>query len=234
MLKRNHTLGILLFAILAFCAVSATSAFAAEAEWLINGKTVISEKAEGLEALWTGELSWTDLTALGNGTVDCSFVMKGTIVTGKDILITEILTLGGVATPRTALEGTGLSCEGLELCSGLAEVWMDNLPWLIEPELEANGTFLFNLTEDGGGPPGYHIVCKNILGGTTEDLCSRVLFTGVLENMATEGLLAIFSLTEEETNKEEFTCTLTKEETGHLNGSGTITTDGGATITVSE
>lgn len=228
-------LGIMLFAALAFCAVSAASAFAAEAEWLINGKTVAEEKAGGLEALLTGELSLTDLTSLGNGTVDCSGTLKGVIVNSKDILVEEVLSLAGTAVPKTALEGTGLDCEGLELCTGLAEAWADDLPWLVEPEEEANGTFLFNLTEhEGHGPPGYHFVCKNSLGGTTEDLCTRPLITGVLENMATEGLLAIFSLEEQEKEKEETTCTLTKEETGHVNGSSTITVDGGATITVSE
>ena len=235
-MKKSHIFGVMLFAVLAFCAVSAASAFAAEAEWLVNGKTVSAEKAEGLEALATSsELQLTDLTALGNGTVDCSGTLKGTIINSKDILITEVLNLAGTVIPLVALEGTGLNCEGLELCTGLAEAWADNLPWLVEPELQANGTFLFNLTEDEGhGPPGYHIVCKNILGGTTEDLCTRTLSTGLLENMTTEGLLAIFSLTELETNKEEATCTLTKEETGHVNGSGTITVDGGAAITVSE
>jgi hypothetical protein len=110
-------------------------------------------------------------------------------------------------------------------------MWPDGLPWLITIELSGT-VFLFRVTEDGGGAHGYHLTCKNILGGTTEDLCTRSSKSGVLENM-TEGLLAIFSLTEQESDKEEGLCTLTDEETAHSNGSGLVTSDTGSALSVS-
>jgi hypothetical protein len=227
--KKGSIFGVMLFALLAFTAVSVSSASASEL--LVGGLTVEEAKAKETEILITGELSLTDLTSLGNGTVACSGILHGLILEATDIDIESLLNLENVAISSTPLSGTGLDCTGSELCTGLAEVWPDGLPWLVTVELSGT-TFLYNLGEDGNGKIGYHITCKNILGGTTEDLCVRSLVTGVLENM-TEGLLAIFSLEEQETNKEEAECTLTKEETGHVNGSGLVTSDTGSALSVS-
>jgi hypothetical protein len=219
----------MLFALLAFTAVSVSSASASEL--LVGGLTVAEAKAVETEVLITGELSLTDLTSLGNGTVLCSGFLHGLILSATDIDIESILNLENVAISNTPLSGTALDCTGDELCTGLAEVWPDGIPWLVTIELSGT-VFLFNLAENGGGEVGYHILCLNILGGTTEDLCTRPLVTGVLEN-TTEGLVAIFSLEEQELDKEEALCTLTKEETGHVNGSGVVTSDTGSALTVS-
>jgi len=227
--KKGSIFGVMLFALLAFTAVSVSSASASEL--LVGGLTVAEAKAAETEILITGTLLLTDLTGLGNGTVSCSGILHGLILSGTDIDIESLLNLENVVISTTPLTGTALDCTGSELCTGLAEVWPDGLPWLVGVELSGT-TFLYNLTEDGNGAVGYHITCKNILGGTTEDLCTRALVTGVLENM-TEGLLAIFSLEEQELDKEEALCTLTKEETGHVNGSGVVTSDTGSALTVS-
>jgi hypothetical protein len=95
-------------------------------------------------------------------------------------------------------------------------VWPDSLPWLVGIELDEPSTYLFDLTEDGNGAPGYHVTCKNIIGGTTEDLCTRALTTGLLENMAApeNDILATF-------NTEELgLCTFTGAETGHVEATG--------------
>jgi hypothetical protein len=173
----------------------------------------------------------TDLTSIGNATVTCSSIAHGLILSTTDIDIESILNLENGAISTTPLSGSALDCTGSELCTGLAELWPDGLPWSVTIELSGT-VFLFNLAEKGNGAHGYHVTCKNILGGTTEDLCTRSLKSGILENM-TEGLLAIFSLVEQELDKEEGLCTLTEEETNHSEGSGLVTSDTGSVLSVS-
>jgi hypothetical protein len=206
-MKMIRILGFALFTIFALGAISVTSAFALTEQLLVDGTIVTT----AVEALVTGELKLTDLTSLGNGTVDCSASLHGTIEPGgTDYLITSLLNLTDEAISTTPLVGLALSCEGLELCTGLAEVWPDNLPWLVGIEL-VGSVFNFDLVADGNGSPGYHVTCKNIIGGTTEDLCTAALSNGPLENMAApeNDILVTFGTL-------LGICTFTGAETGHV------------------
>jgi hypothetical protein len=214
-MKKIQILMLAAFAVFAISAVASGTAFA-ESELLLNGEPVkVGDEILGESAA----LVLTDLTSLGSATVSCSGFLHGTIssVVPNDLLITEVLDLENKLVSSTPLTGLALSCAGSGLCVGLAEVWPENLPWLAEIILSGT-TFLFHLTEDGFGFPAYDVLCTNSFGLMSDDLCEG-LASGVLENMAGENdVLGIFSLAEQEAEKELATCETGGAEKGHISG----------------
>ncbi|HEY5194267.1 MAG TPA: hypothetical protein VIJ39_10405 [Solirubrobacteraceae bacterium] len=215
-MKKFQILGLTLFAVFALSAVVASSAFAVS-EFLVGG--VAAKAGETGES--TGMLALTDLTSLGEATVTCTGILDGVFDSANDFLVTEVLNLAKeLIGPALGTGSLALECEGSGLCEKAgAKVWPVHLPWLAEVVLDAGTTFLLHLTEAGSGFPGYEVVCKTLLGETTDECVGLV--SALLENTATE-LLALFSLVEQEKEKEEATCTFTKEATGHLQGEGLL------------
>jgi len=108
------------------------------------------------------------------------------------------------------------------------KIWPVHLPWLADVALGEGVVFLLRITEAETGMPSYEVVCKTLLGELTDECIGLV--SGLLENMATSTeLLAIFSLTEIEKEREELTCIFTKEKTAHLQGEVSLTVAGKAT-----
>jgi hypothetical protein len=95
---------------------------------------------------------------------------------------------------------------------GLAELWVDNLPWLtLLVLMEPGGIFLDWFETGTGGLPGYHFLCSN----GKENLCSG-LTSATLTNVA-GGVMSVFDAT-----AESFSCTI---GTGETKGEGGITKD---------
>jgi hypothetical protein len=218
-----RTIPALALVMLVALALSATYASTASAEgkFLAKGAAIVNPIAA--EAV--GEISLTDLTPIGEATVDCSVILDGKIVFGgADFELETLLNLPKEAISTTPLTGLALSCEGLGICANeLAEVWPDNLPWLLEVELMTIGgenLYLYKLRENGKGEPGYHVICKTAIGNS-EDLCIGNL-TGFLVNEVVD-VSWLLSLTEQEANGEQLLCTVTNGKTGHAEGALTIT-----------
>jgi len=173
-MRKLHILGLALFAVFAFGALSAVSAFAAEEGemlWLLNGsESLVGEKA--VET--TGEINLIDSTG---AEILCSGIFDGTVEPGTmNDLITEILTLEKTALPLVSfLGGTALgsiTCVFTKpgLCTGAVGglIWVMpiNLPWKTLLEL-ISGSTVDQFTEGTGGLPGYEITCNTFLGEVT-------------------------------------------------------------------
>jgi len=187
-MKKFQILGVALIAIFAFSVVAATAS-AVEfllAEWLWEGKPITAALAVEME----GELLLEDTkTLIGKVDILCSGVFLGTVGPSSADEITELLTLGLVAIPLTALSGTGLECENSEHCEK-AKVWAEELPWKTEAELMVDGTetFFVDLLLLGK----YYAECT-VLGTKIEDLCSAPTVAVKLTNEAAGTVDAEFS-----------------------------------------
>jgi hypothetical protein len=218
-MKKIQILGLALFAVFAFGAIAAASAFAAP-EWLINGAAV----TELTSVETKGSLNLTDTkTALGSVTVKCEGTLDGSVGPAGGDEITEVLNTAGVA---IKLGGTALLCTSSQ-CSGTPEVWPENLPW--QTQLELVGTVIRDhIFTSTGGAPGYTSLCTIIL--PIEDTCTG-LTSSLIENMGTESpadVLGIFNAESEKGN-----CSLGGTGTGVITGDGLITTLNGLALAVS-
>jgi hypothetical protein len=186
-MKKIQILGAVFFAALAVGVVLASSAFAAEDLWLLNGASI--NGAAGVEAKTEGHLLFLILGApLGTFHVVCSGVLLGKVGPGKHDLVEKV----------TDLEGkTPLKCEVLhsELggCSGslTALVTAQNLPWetellLKEPKAK-EFEFVDHFREDAAvkpGEPAFELECTTI-AGKLKALCkSKEILTDPLINLS--------------------------------------------------
>jgi hypothetical protein len=212
-MKKLYAIGFALAAVLALCAFAATAAFA-ESEFLVGGAPAL----EGQEAHSEGELELTDLVSLlGETVVLCSGLSTGKFVSANDALVEKLFDLGGVEAQE--LPGGAIVCTNVSKCpSPLVNV--DNLPWLTEIVLDANGSLLLHLTESTKGLPGWDVTCMGVLGEPSV-LCQG-LVSGRTENLPLEkDFDVVFSLAEQETEKELGTCfegTTERKEVAHLDG----------------
>jgi hypothetical protein len=231
-----------LVAMMAVSAVTVASASGAvtflPAEWLVNGEKVAAK----LAATATGEILLEDTNALKAGIKAdalCSGILDGTIGPGAADEITELLTLAGVAVPKTALEPSGLACTNDSNCES-AKAWAINLPWLTEVQLWEEGTesgFVILISAHAGGAaPGWYVECT-VLGVKATDECkaatpeSKPEGATLAEN-ETGGVLTEFleSFTELMELKLAL-CSSSGEETGIVEGPGLeATTEGTLTI----
>ena len=193
-MRKIHILGLALFAVFAFGATVASSAFAAPGEWLVNGATfnaTLNSETRGLLTL-IRLVSETNSAILTE--IDCEGIFDGTItqggagVKGTDTitaLLTSTMELVNELGEAPELE---LNCL-VTLDSGaltdckentLAQLWPDNMynvngPWLTELlELEVNGLVLDDLFGPLGvlgTEPGYEVRCESLLNVFGEELC---------------------------------------------------------------
>lgn len=212
-MRKIQLLGLALFAVFAFSAVGAASAFA-ESEFLLN-KNLITEnttaEGEGELTLITGKVP-----LLTNVEVLCSGILHGEIlgIDPKHILITSVLDLFTHNITELGVSGEfGAECINVTHCPEPL-VYVDNLPWLAQVELMADGSTLLDLTEDEEEPkglPGYEVIC---MGSSLEDLCEGLV--GFLLSNGLTDVVAEISRAEMEAEKEVGTCSI---------GEGYVSTD---------
>jgi hypothetical protein len=218
-MKKIHVFGFALVAMLvfsAFAAMSASAEITLLAEWLIDGNPVVT--LTSVET--TGEIELVNKNFLGTVKVLCSGSFVGSVGPNGEDEITGVTDLNGVAISTTPLTGAFVDCTGDAICSGLVEVWPENLPWLTNLFLMEDGTFLDHLFAGTGGLPGYDVHC---ISPSLDNLCEG-LATTLMENTPTD-VTGKFILA-----SEVATCTL---GTGELAGEGLTATLDGKVLAVS-
>lgn len=179
-MKKFHLIWLALVATVAFGAISAASASAEVALWLINGGDITALTT----TTTTGSLNLINKTILGNITVLCEGIFDGSVGAEGEDEITKLLSLAGVEIPETLTAGTGLSCivdAGSSLCATneLAEVWPMNLPWHTQLLLEGEGyKDELGTGSVNGKEPGYHVFCTI---SKAENLCEGII-SSVIKN----------------------------------------------------
>lgn len=186
-------LGLALFAVFAFSAVAAASAFAAD-EWLFNGSPI----GAGVELATNTEGTLTLNVLTGNGAVlineiDCSGLFEGTVGAAGVDLVFDLFSLTGTLIQE--LPGTSLTCETLfdeGACSNAAGaeslLWVDELSLALgltwESLIELDGTTFL----DHFHHVAFELKCLLLNGLTLESLCEGVT-SGTLTNVAPNVLL---------------------------------------------
>jgi hypothetical protein len=217
-MKKIHLIGLALFAVFAFSAVSVATASATELLWLVDGEPITAEGGEPSET--EGELELSDLkTALGVAKVLCSGLFVGTVGPGAHDLITGVLNLNSEPIANGDLTGLALDCTNDGNCPSPL-VWPENLPWSTTLELmgsELEPLFLDLFSEDGFGLPAWEVDCTEPLIGLLEDLCEGETSVD-LENMPEENdVLGTFNAAELEAEGLNATCTLGGAGSGVVN-----------------
>ncbi len=212
-MRKIHILGLALFAVLAFGAVVASSAFAEPGEWLFNGATfsgTLNVESVGLLTL-VRLVSETNSAILTE--IHCEGILDGTITQlGAGVKGTDTIT--ALLTPTMELVNELGEAPELELnclvtfdsgaltdCKAetLAQLWPDNLynangPWLTELlELEANGLVLDHLFGLGelGKEPGYEVRCESLIGVFGEELCEGPTSFDLTNGMETVNVIGL-------------------------------------------
>jgi hypothetical protein len=218
-MKKIQLFGLAMVAMLAFSAFACMSASAETtllAEWLINGAPVVT--LTSVET--TGSFETVNKTFLGTAKILCTRAFDGSVGPNGEGEVTEVLQAG--VSQGAVLVAPAIDCTGDAVCSGLVEIWAENLPWLSRLVLMENGTILNELYEGtpAGTKPAYDVFCSNV---GINNLCEG-LATTLEENLASDvsGRFILGSDIE--------TCSLGNGETG---GEGLTATLNGTTLAVS-
>lgn len=204
------------------------------AEWLDNGVAVTANSSTET----TDELLLEDTKAsLGKVAVLCSELLDGWVGPNSLGWVSEILNLAGEAISTTPLTGLALECTAQEGCesSSAAKIWPLNLGWETGVDLmEQAGNFftLLFLPHSGGGNPGWELECL-ALGISIVDECAT---SGNASELTLEGakLLEKLSLAFAELAETKLpTCSLGGEESGVVEGGGSIALKAGGELTAS-
>jgi hypothetical protein len=176
-MKKSQVLGVVLLALFAFGAITATSAMATTllAEWLVGGTAVTTE----LATTTTGELLLEDtkIPILGKASVLCSGVFDGWVGPNSLDFISEVLSLSGTAISNTPLSGGSLTCTAQTGCETTTPplVWPVGFPAQTEVELlEQEGKVFFAdfITPVTGTKLGYEISECLVFGTPMVDECT--------------------------------------------------------------
>jgi hypothetical protein len=186
-MKKLHIVFLALFAVLAFSAVAAGSASAEVtllAEWLFNGAAITALLP--LEATGEGLIATLVLGIEAVGIL-CRGIFDGSVGPNGEGEVTKVLN-SAKEEIGSNLVGLSLSCEvetsfnsECGAVGGLAEIWVDNLPWhsnlfLMENELILDASLGTTITG-----PGYHVLCSN----GKENLCVGPS-SATMTNLATD------------------------------------------------
>ncbi len=204
-MKKIHILGVTLFAMFAFGALSAGSAFAAEtAQWLVDSGTIALGEAINVNV---------SVNSTGLLLEDMNATLK------PEVLCTKAEGLGFVYSngEDEIVEGTCTASESMTsgvTCTAPKPV---DLPWLTQLVQETSGEYLDLIKSDGKGEPGWQVECT-ALGVKVSDTCVTENGKPVQKNdEATEEVESIFALEVEKS--EEANCTVGGKEEGLLAGS---------------
>jgi hypothetical protein len=237
-MRKIHVLAFALFAVLAFHAFGAASAFA-ESEMLYEGAQIQAELLIYME----GTFLIQDLGAAGTPDYVCSVVFDADVALGGlllsilELLMLETLELldenGGTTGPNDMLdcENTDGKCENPVLFTALNLPWDVDIELMVSPEPEWLA-HLLTAAESGFGEPEFDLDCVTLpFKILVEDKCSFALTSASLENMAGEGdVLWIFGTA---AKSEEILCSVGGAETGMLEGEALIYHPGGGTLALS-
>ena len=218
-MRKFYVLGLALFSVFAFGAISAGSAFAA-LEWLVEKAAF----AGSLNAETEGTINLVKLSSsLGPlNTIKCEGILDGVITFPSTGLVTKVLNL--------AMEETGTPLSGLSLLCIVTEqvesadcklgtsflLWPINLPWTTELELmEITGEEVLDHIVNAG----YEVECETgILGIHASETCEGLTSTVMTNGFGTPpGVVGTFNA-----NSEAVNCSMTGAGTGLQTGSGTL------------
>jgi len=224
-------MGMALFAVCAFGALTAASASATFllAEWLVGGTAVSTE----LLVEVSGELLLED-TAL-KAMILCSGIGDGWVGPNSLFFVTEILSLSGGAISSTVLTGVPILCVAQEGCSTTGEtpnVWPEGLPYEGEVELLEQTGYTGFAVLGGSQFSAFYIECT-ILGVKSTDVCSAAQSGAELTLAGTSAVLKDSLPFTELAGLKLGTCSFAGGETGILEGSGVFTVSGGGELTAS-
>jgi hypothetical protein len=234
-MRKFHVIGLTLVAVFAFCALTASAAFA-ESEWLVEGAKVEA----ALEAETEGDITLIKFKAAKSSVVLteilCSGFFVGTLGPGKEDRVTAILNLKFEAAGELEMTGEeqSIDCEvtfdegSFEDCrvGTIALVWVDHLNamlgdwWDTEIILDPNGEFLDHFTSNlAGFFPGYEVECESLIGIRGIELCEG-LVTADLTNEVGTVPAAVLGEFLETPVAERGTCTRTGAESADVRGDG--------------
>jgi hypothetical protein len=231
-------MGLALFALFAFGALTATSAMASTllAEWLLNGAAITSENLVEIK----GSLLLRDSKGiLGSAAaVECrSFSFDGWVGPNSLDYVSEVL--NAASEPIGSLtSGLALSCEATEGCETNTKpsVYFLGLPWESEVALleQTGGPFFADfLTKKGGGTIGLEIINCLVLGSAHEDECTTERGAAELKLEGTTLLLILSEAFTLLAGVKHSLCTASGEESGVFSGEGAFVVSGGGELTAS-
>ncbi len=203
-MKRIHIVGITLFAMLGFGALSAGSAFAQEtAQWLVDSATIALTESWNVDI--TGELLLEDMNA----------TLK------PDVLCIEVLALGFLYSngEDTVTEGECMKEESMTSGVSCETPKPANLPWLTQlvQVSTAPPEYLDEIKNGGKGEPGWTVTCT-ALGVKVTDTCTTENGKPLQENIAGTGEVeSVFA--EVVAKAEEANCTVGGVQQGLVVGS---------------
>jgi len=223
-MRKIRILGVAVFAVFAFAALTASS-YGAVSQILVSGAKLTSGE---LLVYVKGELLLEDMgSAALTSQVLCSGWFNVDLVgeAGGAVLgfILGILTLAGVET-------SSINCTGEKTCEGTSNtVTPVHLPWHVEIELMTAGAeewlLVFLLTNEAG-EPGYTVNCNTIIG-LVEDTCTGET-SSVLSTLTSSTLKAEFTATQTPGN-----CTVGGTAEGLIEGSGEVVEPNGLPLALS-
>lgn len=222
MMRKLRIISFALFAILAVGAYMTSSAFAVS-ELLANGATISGD----LPISITGTLLLEDEGAPGKPDIVCQGIFDGLFESGTLGFINEVLMSNGELLEATikdltaTVSGDDIECTSANgTCSGTVLVVALHLPWHLELELLADGSWMLDFLEEAGKEPAYALDCSTIFG-LVEDVCDGLVYA-TLDQNGVGDVLALFAVT------KEGNCTLGGTASGALSGEGLIvdTADG--------
>jgi len=208
-MKRIKMLGLMVVAVFALSAVAASTASALQ--WLDNGLPITVP----ILVLSTGTLLLADLASLGGGTsLTCEGDNHGTVGPGALDLTISITPL------NCSFEKAG-GCKA----GTIPTVRAVNLPWhtLL---LTVAGVTRDMILPDGNGHPGWLVLCENILGGESHDVCTSLTGDPKITNNATD-------VTETFEASETASCTQGNATSGMVIGNVLIFAENRATLRIS-
>jgi hypothetical protein len=199
-------LGLTLFAVFAFSAVAAPSAFAAD-EWLASGATIVTELATNTEGEWL-------MVVLAGGAelgdITCSALFEGTVGPKEIDLVLDLFSLTGTLIEE--LPGTSFDCTTTNPIGMFCETGLEVLIWADELRLGAEPLTWESLVELMATEPlflvhfhhvAFELLCFSSAGTNLEFLCEG-LTSAAIDNLAT-GVELLFS-SAAPISSEELTC----------------------------
>jgi hypothetical protein len=215
-MKKIQLIGLALFAVFAFSAFAASSAFALESTWLVDGETLTVAHNVDSESTAAG-FSLADAKGGIFGEeveVLCTGTDLGTVAPGKADTLSSITVTG--CTVMKGICGTPVTVEPI------------NLPWNTSVVLIGSKFYDDTTTTVGNKKVGYKVVCN----GFIEDTCEAALAQPELANGAGGVVEAIFKSAD--ANQPKANCSRGGAGTGLVNGTDLILSEEGLTLAVSE
>ncbi|HEX5309666.1 MAG TPA: hypothetical protein VFW38_11365 [Solirubrobacteraceae bacterium] len=212
-MRKLQIVGLTLVAVFAMGALYASSAFAAESRWLVDG--AIPTAAHQVDSESSGPISLTDA--------------KGGIFGEEVQVLCEGTDLGTVGPgPADTLESiTVVKCVTDKGICGEPNAEPINLPWTTSIEL-IGAVFYDDITTTVGNKNvGYRVICNKAV----EDTCELALGRALLENSG-NNVNAVFNSAD--ANQPKGTCTRGGAGAGLVDGIDIILSETGLTIAVSE